>query len=182
MLRSKVCASHASLRRLLALHVSKLIMQILRKKVNRRHANQGLDIIDTAHAKLVAAIFDPESKDGVALEENFEARVYFRCLDVIRKERKYRDDLPLLAEDGGDFEIPAGDSGHCNGIGAIETAHMMAAISDVRKRLAFRLHMEDQHSVEDIAAVVRIDPTTLRKWIKEVQTFLKDKLATRQQL
>jgi hypothetical protein len=60
------------------LHVSDVITKILRRSVGHNFRNQGEDIINEVHGKLVSAMHDPTSKDG-------EGAHFFLCLTACRR-------------------------------------------------------------------------------------------------
>ena len=128
----------------LLLHASDTIVRILRSKVGRNHHNAGEDMITRAHGQLIQAMLNPKSADGKALRVAFVPRVQFRAADAIRVEQKNEkreradeaiDDLP--------GESPPQEIDHSKELDEqIDVERVLSHVTDERKRLAFRLHME----------------------------------------
>jgi len=177
VLRSPGVQISPQIKRSLALHISDVMTKLLRRKVSSAYPNRGVDIITDVRGKLLTAIFNPDSKDGAALVENFEARVHFRCIDALRKETKRRDIiLPIITTEDGEERIAGATPQVLPELGSTEIGHLLARIVDARKRQAFWLHMQG-YPVGKSAELLKIDPTTYRLWIKQVQEFLKSLIA-----
>jgi RNA polymerase sigma factor (sigma-70 family) len=164
----------------LVLHVSLAIMRILRKRVGRNHRNQGEDIIDEAHGHLIEALFKPKSADGKGLREAFVPRIQFRAADAIRAEqkRKERESSTETNEILG-FEGPRRNTDPRQELDEqIDVEDVLSHVTDERKRLAFRLHMEGYPSESkrsaSIAEAVGVSAKTARQWIEEVQALLRN--------
>lgn len=159
----------------LACHLSDVVIRELKRKVKSSFPDGGREIVDDAHFKIMEAVFDPASADGKALPEHFEARLHFRFLDALKRQRQRQQvELPPLIDNDGSQE-DSKDALATFGFDSVEVAHTLALIRDERKRLAFIMTMTNQKKGE-IAKALEIDPTTLLRWIKEVRTFLKTEL------
>jgi RNA polymerase sigma factor (sigma-70 family) len=176
----------------LAKHLSDTMMRLLRARVGRNHRNGGLDIIEQVHAKLWDAILKPKSADGEGLRAAFYARLNFRLKDAIAAEERGHwagEDQasetlpdPRGAESLGTFE-PA-DSTQAQMLDEkldVDTA--LEAITDSRKRLAFRLFMDGlpfkSTRSRSIADALGISEKTARVWIAEAQELLKQTMGDR---
>ena len=159
----------------LTLHLSERITRRLRRLISRDHANTGEDIITEAHAKLMAAVFDPDSADGSEMVNNFWPRVRNRGIDAARIEGTHRRrHLPLGTDDDGEPILPRGHRVD-GGAGSAEVSHIIARIPDPKKRLAFRLAMEGMRVRKGdlcVASVLGCDPKTAAAWIAEARAIL----------
>jgi hypothetical protein len=167
-----------SVRGRLMQHVLDRITRILLRMVSRTKPNRD-QIIDRLQAKLAQAILKPASKDGQGLREAFVARVEHRAMDAIRNVDKIRirepsydqnDDLPSEPSPGivtwtseqQEFYV---------------TELLEKATPDLKKRLAFRLHMDgapySSTRGTSIAGALGIDDTKARRWVAEVIKEIK---------
>lgn len=162
------------LKNALGLHLSNLITAKLRRKVKTSYPDKGHAIIEDAHDRLCAALFDHESADGLALVEHFEERLHYRCLDALKRFHRSNQVVvsSLTGEDGEEREA---DEGALASYTSIDVGHTLATIGDLRKRTAFSLKMEG-HPIAEIASLLKIDKKTLYRWIEEVRAFLKTEL------
>jgi hypothetical protein len=156
-------------------HLSDVMLRILRRTIGRNHANEGVDMIEEAHSKLILAVLKPESADGIGLCAAFQARVEFRAADAIHAGR-LRADRYLYAEDDG--VLPMAKKGQWSE--AEELAYVesiLRRIEDPRKRLAFRLHMngvpKGSKRVDSIASALGVSAKTAGEWIAEVEDQLR---------
>jgi hypothetical protein len=165
----------------LVLQVSDTILRILRWKVGRNHRNEGEDIITRAHAQLVQAMLNPKSADGKGLRVAFVPRVQFRAADAIRAELK-KEKREHATETESDTEEPPEQEFDPRQVihEQMDVERVLSHITDERKRLAFRLHMErvplESKRGASIAAAVGVSSKTAGKWIEEVQTLLREKV------
>ena len=161
--------------------ISDRMMRILRKHIGRNNRNEGWDMIEEAHGKLIEAVLKPESADGSALRNAFVATVKLRGADAIRREALYKqryaysEDEAVVPFRQKKF-LPEDE----------ERAHVEAAlrrVKDPRKRLAFRLHMDGvpRHStkVESIASALGVSAKTAETWIKETKEEIKSILGVK---
>jgi hypothetical protein len=166
----------------LVLHVSDMILRILRCKVGRNHRNEGEDIITRAHAQLVQAMLNPKSADGKGLRVAFVPRVQFRAADAIRAElKKEKREHATETESDANEEPPEQEFDPRQVLHEqMDVERVLSHITDERKRLAFRLHMErvplESKRGASIAAAVGVSSKTAGKWIEEVQTLLREKV------
>ena len=169
----------------LVLHVSDTILRILRWKVSRDHRNEGEDIITRAHAQLVQAMLNPKSADGKGLRAAFVPRVQFRAGDAIRAELKQEK-----REQTTETELDTEEQPLQQEIDPwqvldeqIDVERVLSHVTDERKRLAFRLHMErvplESKRGASIAKTVGVSSKTAGKWIEEVQALLREKVGER---
>jgi hypothetical protein len=124
-------------------YISDEILRLLRRRISTTHRNRGNDLIEHAHEKLITAVLKPTSADGKALLVAFKARVNFRADDAIVAESRHRERYThyKTTPDGEMVEPPDGQApNHLEQIACVE--HLLSKISDPRKCLAFRLHME----------------------------------------
>ena len=128
-------------------HISDEIMHCLRRLIGRNHPNEGWDMIERAHTKLIDGVLLPGSPDGAALRSSFRVRVWQRAADAIRAERRNTRRHPAYEtdDDGDPVEPPAAFS--WNEVDEqIDVDAVLKAIEDPRKRFVFRLHMEEIRS------------------------------------
>jgi|GEM_PF-5177415 len=163
----------------LVLHASETIVRVLRRTIGTNHRNRGEDIIDEAHGQLVEAMLMPESADGKGLREAFVPRIRFRAADAIRadKEQRKRECLVEHIE-------AVSDAQHANDTGnqrerdeKVYVEQVLSRITDDRKRLAFRMHMEGiplrSKRTASIADALGVSSKTAGEWIEEVSAQLK---------
>jgi len=155
--------------------ISDRMMRILRKHIGRNHRNEGWDMIEEAHGKLIEAVLKPKSADGSALRTAFVTTVRLRGADAIRREALHKERYAYSEDEAvvpfGQKEFLSEDE---------ERAHVEAAlrrVKDPRKRLAFRLHMDGvprySIKVESIASALGVSDKTAETWIKETEEELK---------
>ncbi len=176
----------------LAKHVSDALLRILRGRVSCYHPDQGFDIIEQTHEKIIEAMLKPTSADGKSLRVAFVPRVCFRLKDAIANAaRRARESSPPLPEDPGPDRQPSIEHDQhqaaldaarsydpsCTINESIDVESILEKITDDRKRLAFRLHMDGipfkSKKSSSIAAALGISEKTAREWIKEVQALLQ---------
>jgi RNA polymerase sigma factor (sigma-70 family) len=155
--------------------ISDRIMRILRRHIGRNHRNEGWDMIEEAHGKLIDAVLLPKSADGTAMRTAFVATVRYRAADAIRREELHSDRYVYSEE-----EIPAIDGHKELSSPEEERAYVedvLKRIADPRKRLAFRLHMDgvprNSTKVESIASALGVSAKTAETWIKETEEEIK---------
>jgi DNA-directed RNA polymerase specialized sigma24 family protein len=164
----------------LVLHASDTIDRILRWKVGRNHHNEGEDIIARAHGQLVQAMFSPKSPDGKGLRVAFVPRVQFRAADAIRAELKKdkRERVDEAIEDKGGERPPQEIDPRQELDEKMDVERVLSHVTDERKRLAFRLHMEDypleSSRSESIAKVLGVSSKTAGQWIEDVRAQLRN--------
>jgi len=151
--------------------ISARMMRILRKQIGRNHRNEGWDLIEEAHGKLIEAVLKHNSADGTGLRTAFYTRVRFRGADAIRREQLHGERYDYALEDGG---LPL----RLNKTAATDEEHahvedVLRMIQDPRKRLAFRLYMDgvprNSTKVASIASALGVSAKTAEDWIKETK-------------
>ncbi|MBP2157482.1 MULTISPECIES: RNA polymerase sigma factor [Asticcacaulis] len=155
--------------------ISDRMMRILRKYIGRNHRNEGRDMIEDTHGKLIEAVLRSDSADGMAMRTAFVATVKFRAADAIRSESLHTDRYQSSEE-----EMPVAGSPGKLSVLEEERAHVESVlnrIADPRKRLAFRLHMDgvprNSKKVESIASALGVSAKTAETWIKETEQEIK---------
>ena len=163
----------------LALHLSDTILRILRWRVGRNHRNEGKDIIEDAHGQIVQAMLNPKSADGKGLREAFVPRVQFRAADAIREDRKTEArerDNEALANVAGNRSPQ--ETNPCQELDQqMDLESVLSHVTDERKRLAFRLHMDgiplESKRTASIAKALGVSSKTAGQWIEEVRAQLR---------
>jgi hypothetical protein len=164
----------------LALHASATILRILRRLIGRNHPNEGADIIDEVHGQLIEAILSPNTPDGKGLREAFVPRLKFRAADALRAARARRDREQLVEDVTATCEAKhADDIGQKIEMeGRLYVEEVLSHITDERKRLAFRLHMDGiplkSKRTTSIEQVLGVSSKTAGQWIEEIQAQLKN--------
>jgi hypothetical protein len=161
-------------------YISDEILRLLRRRVSTTHRNQGNDLIEHAHEKLITAILKPTSAVGKGLLVAFKARVNFRADDAIVAESRHRERYThyKTTPDGEMVEPPDSQApDHVEQLAYVE--HLLSKIPDPRKCLAFRLHMEkcplsSEKGSVSIATILGVTDKTAGEWIAEVQNLLKN--------
>lgn len=156
----------------LALHASNVIMRRLRRLIGTNHPNRGEDIIYETHGQLIEAILSPESADGKGLREAFSARLQQRAIDALRRAGKKKQ-REQSVEDVDSAVTPHRVDGNCKSRertidDRICVEQVLSRVTDERKRLAFRLHI-DGATPPSIAKALGIDPKTARSWLEEIK-------------
>lgn len=165
----------------LVLHVSDTIVRILRWKVGRNHRNQGEDIIARAHAQLIQAMLDPNSADGKGLRVAFVPRIGFRAADAIRAEqKKEKREHDRETEPDAEGEAPPQEIDPRQTFDEqMDVERILSHITDERKRLAFRLYIEDvpleSKRSASISKAVGVSAKTAGQWIEETRALLSNK-------
>jgi RNA polymerase sigma factor (sigma-70 family) len=164
----------------LVLHVSDAIMRILRSRVSRNYRNEGEDIITRAHGQLVTAMLNRESADGRGMRFAFVPRVQFRAADAIRAEQK-NENRERTSESA---QVQIGDrppqelDPRQELDERIDLERILSHVTDERKRLAFRLYMEDypleSNRSASISMALGVSAKTAGQWIEEVRAQLRD--------
>jgi RNA polymerase sigma factor (sigma-70 family) len=165
----------------LVLFLSELILRLLRKRIRPHHPNEGKDMIDAAHEKLLTALLVPGTKDGAGLSSKFVLYVNYRADDEIAAEQKRRRRFKSLPLDQDDQYIYPADN-RTPDDQAEQLAHVEQALSkvpDERKRKAFRLHMEGVPAARgkgatSISEQLGVSAKTAGEWIEEVRQLLID--------
>jgi len=160
-------------------YISDEILRLLRRHISRQHRNEGNDIIERAHEKLIIAVLKPDSADGTGLRQAFKPRVIFRANDAIVEEMRHLDRYtPYKINDQGQPVEPQDRTApdHVEQVAYVE--HLLSKIPDPRKCLAFRLHMNGcpiggSKGTESIARALGVSEKTAGEWIEEVQNLLK---------
>jgi hypothetical protein len=161
-------------------YLSDEIIRLLRRRISTTHRNQGNDLIEHAHEKLITAVLKPTSADGKGLRIAFKARVNYRADDAIAAEGRHRERYThyKITPDGEMVEPPDGQApNHVEQLAYVE--HLLSKIPDPRKCLAFRLHMEkcpisSEKGSVSIANILGVTDKTAGEWIAEVQNLLKN--------
>jgi DNA-directed RNA polymerase specialized sigma24 family protein len=166
----------------LVLHVSDTITRMLRGMIGRNHRNEGEDMIARAHAKLVTAMFNPESADGKGLRVAFGFRVGKRAADAIRAEAKIeKRELETETKDDARAEPATVEVDPWQEVNEqMDVERVLAHVADDQKRLAFRLHMEgaplESTKKGSVVKALGVSRKTAEKWIEEVRALLATKL------
>ena len=166
----------------LVLHVSDTIIRRLRGLIGRNHRNEGEDMITRAHAKLVAAMFNPASADGKGMRAAFGFRLAKRAADAIRAETKIeKRELEAAAEDDAKAELVTEEFDPWQEVDEhMDVERVLAHVTDDQKRLAFRLHMEhvplESEKKASIVKALGVSRKTAEKWIEEVRALLATKV------
>jgi DNA-directed RNA polymerase specialized sigma24 family protein len=155
--------------------ISDRIMRILRKHIGRNHRNEGWDMIEEAHGKLIDAVLLPRSADGGAMRTAFVATIRFRAADAIRREELHSDRYAYAEEEqpsaGGRKELLSLDEERAH------VASVLKRVSDGRKALAFQLHMDgvprNSIKVESIASTLGVSAKTAETWVKDAEDEIK---------
>lgn len=124
-------------------HISDEITRRLRGRIGTSHRNEGNDIIERAHEKLIVAVLKPDSADGKGLRQKFGLWVRYRADDAIVEAMRERErHTSYEINEAGDTVEPKDYSAapdHVEQVAYVE--HLLSKIPDPRKCLAFRLHM-----------------------------------------
>jgi hypothetical protein len=187
-------------------HLSDAMTKLLRKLVYTNHPNKGDDIIYRVQSQLFEALLKPNSADGKALRKAFTPRVSFRIKDALAAEYQHSHvpvdrkihkaakgrkiaEIVKTAPDHDSGE-PANDSDH-NDKPLPQSADsdltlleqqtdiekFLKAVPDLRKRLAFHLHMDDipygSTRGHSIASALGVSAKTAKEWVEEVQEILQ---------
>ena len=155
--------------------ISDRMMRILRKHIGRNYRNEGRDMIEEAHGKLIEAVLKPKSADGSAMRTAFVTTVRHRAADAIRREmldsKRYEYALDESALPLRHKKALTDDE---------ECAHVESVLRQIRdplKRLAFRLHMDgvprNSTKVESIASALGVSAKTAETWIKQTEQEIK---------
>lgn len=174
----------------LAKHLSDALMGILRRRVHTGYPNEGLDIIERTHDKVIRAVFDPGCADGKGLRAAFVPRVNHRIKDALIEEEseawipgyppvRCRD---AAAKGEPESSAPRGEAPavfydpSSSMAERVDVESVLQRIPNGQKRLAFRLFMDDipfkSKKTQSIAKALGIEEKTAREWIKEVQALL----------
>lgn len=163
----------------LVLLASDTILEILRRLVGRHHPNEGVDIIDDAHARLIDAVLAPDTPDGQGLREAFIPRIQFRVADAIRRDQRKNARERTVKDINATCDAKAADDVSVAGEmeGRLHVEEVLSLVTDERKRLAFRLHMDGiplgSKRTTSIAGVLGVSSKTAGEWITEVQEQLR---------
>ena len=153
----------------LALYLSNKVMHILRSRVRKSYPNEGLDIIQATHDKLIDAVLTPQSADGKSLRKAFIPRLNFRLGDAIRAQERRQPPAP--------FDDEIFDDGKPTVFEHARVEEILSRILDDDKRLAFRLHMEGvpvtSKRTMSICKALNKSDATIDLWIKEIKSQLK---------
>ena len=182
----------------LAKHLSDALLYILRRHISIHHRNRGDDIIERAHGQIIDAILRPESADGKALRTAFVPRVRFRIKDALAAEaRAARAGSGVqdgdsetaaagIAESSPNDRTPAYRDPTETIAESIDVEMILEQVPDDRKRLAFRLYMDDvpfkSMKSDSISAALGVSEKTAREWVREVQALLSSAAEVRELL
>jgi hypothetical protein len=172
----------------LAKHLSDALLRILRQHVSVNHPNRGLDLIERTHGQIIEAVLRPTSADGRALRIAFTPRVLFRLKDALaaeasaaRNRESYEAELQTgratqLGPNGTPCEVPRKGEGARAHDERMDVEAILDQVPDDRKRLAFRLFMDEvpfkSKKSASIADALGISERTAREWVEELQGFL----------
>lgn len=160
----------------LVVEISTRMKRILKGFIGRNHPNEGRDLVEEAHWKLLKALLTPGSADGQALRTAFFGTVKYRAADAIRKAGKDRSRFEYALDED---DLPARDLPVASTVE--ETAHVesiLRKIKDDRKRLAYRLHMDGaprySKTGTSIASALGVSAKTAETWVREVEDQIRD--------
>lgn len=155
--------------------IAERMMRILRKHIGKNHRNEGWDMIEEVHHQLIEAVLKPTSADGIGMRTAFVARIKLRAADAIRREQLHSERY-VYCED----EEQRPDGPKALATDDEERAHVesvLKRISDPRKVLAFRLHMDgvprNSTKVESIASALGVSAKTAETWVKETEEEIR---------
>jgi len=161
--------------------ISDEMLRWLRRFVGRNHRNEGIDIIEDVHAKMIEAVLKPKSPDGKGLRTAFYKRLQFRATDALQDEMKALG--RYSSSDDSAATVPEDDGGVASRDmqQRAEISRLLDAVTDPRKRRAFELHMEGcplapGKAAISIAAELGVSAKTAGEWIDEVIALLKSKI------
>jgi len=164
----------------LVLHVSEQIQHVLYAcGVGSDLPNGGIDVMDEVHGQMVAAMHDPNSKDGLGLRGAFVFRVEKRLIDAIRRARKkQKREQPAEVGQPERKEEEFDPRQHLDE--HLDVKRILdKALADVEdgKRKAFELHMDRvplrSKRGRSIEKELGISAKTVGNWIDEIQEKLK---------
>jgi hypothetical protein len=165
-------------------HISGEMLRWLRGFVGRNRRNQGVDIIEDVHSKMIEAVLRPESADGIGLRTAFYKRLQFRATDAIQDEMLA--DGRYASSDDAAVTVPETGAGDAALAMQEQTdvSRLLECITDPRKRRAFELHMEGcplspGKAANSIAGELGVSAKTAGEWIDEVIALLKEKIGDR---
>lgn len=161
--------------------ISDEMLRCLRRFVGRNHRNEGIDIIEDVHAKMIEAVLKPNSADGKGLRTAFYKRLQFRATDALQDEMKALG--RYSSSDNSAAAVPEDDGGAASRDMQqhAEISRLLDVIPDPRKRRAFELHMEGcplapGKATISIAGELGVSAKTAGEWIDEVIALLKSKI------
>lgn len=151
-------------------------LALLRGLVRKSYPNSGEDIVLDAHNKIIKSVFLPSSPDGKALRLYFGKKLKERLADSIRsfrREEKKRDKAIEEAKAEGEaYDMSSQEHSE-----SLYVEEVLELVKDDRKRLAFRLYMDDvpvkSKDGDSICKALGKSDKTIRAWIEEVQNQLK---------
>ena len=125
-------------------------------------------------------MLNPESADGKGLRVAFVPRVQFRAADAIRAEQK-KENCELASESirNQKGDRPPRELDPRQELDEqMDVERVLSHVTDERKRLAFRLYMEDypleSKRSTSIAMVLGVSAKTAGQWIEEVRAQLRN--------
>lgn len=161
--------------------LNRVILKDVGNRVNSGWQNNGKEITERVHHQLIAAVLDRNSADGKQMETRYWAVVKTRTIDAVRKECKKLATTPdAISLDDAEGIIET--------TGATELAELRAdlerilhMISDERKRLAVRLHLQGVplkpgKGTTSISGVLGVSDKTAGQWVAEMLVFIKLKV------
>lgn len=165
-------------------HISDVMVYWLRRFVGKNHRNEGVDVIESVQGKMIEAVLQPTSPDGIGLRTTFYKRLQFRATDALQDELLAAGRFPS-------FDDPSSAvSGEDGGVTSqfmqqnADISRLLDCITDPRKRRAFCLHMEGcplapGKATVSIAGELGVSAKTAGEWIDEVVALLKAKIGDR---
>lgn len=124
----------------MAEYVSDRMMRVLRAAISTDFPNEGWDLVEAAHEKMLRALFLPQSPDGKGLRTAFKGTLVHRATDqarkaILEKQRfSYSEDPGVLPTCFKELYSLAEQEVH------VRT--MLDRIRDPQQRQAFELHMD----------------------------------------
>jgi len=169
----------------LMMHIADKLTRFLRRRVGYNHPNNGQDIIDRAHAEIIAAVLQPKSADGKGLRESFYGRAKFRLADAFQKELKHArqeasTDAGILDEAPPDDFGP--DDGDLNE--AVFVEELLSHLPDWRMALALRLDIdgcpiESKKGTHSIAGALGVSSKTAGELLAEAKRLVRLRIGER---
>lgn len=158
----------------MAEYVSDRMMRILRRAISTGFPNEGWDLVEAAHEKLLKALFLPQSSDGKGLRTAFKGTLVRRATDqarkaILEKQRvSYAEDPGVLPTRPKELYSLAEQEAHVR--------MLLDRIRDPQKREAFELYMDGVPyggtKGKTIAAELGISADKAAKLVKDAKRLL----------
>lgn len=159
----------------MAEYVSDRMMRILRRAISTDFPNEGWDLVEAAHEKMLKALFLPQSPDGKGLRTAFKGTLVHRATDqarkaILEKQRfSYAEDPGVLPTRSEELYSLAEQEAHVRAL--------LDRIRDPQTRQAFELHMDGVPyggtKGKSIAAELGISADKAAKLVKDAKRQLE---------